>query len=68
MILTETEKLCLMDIILENIKSGGQGVLISEKEYNWMLNYLIENNERYEDCIIFRDNKEKIVGDINTTI
>jgi len=68
MILTETEKLCLMDIILENIKSGGQGVLISEKEYNWMLNYLIENNERYEDCIIFRDNKEKIVGDTNTTI
>jgi len=67
MILTELEKIMLMDVILDNLKSNGDGVLISDEEYNWMLNYLIENNERYEDCVIFRDNKEKIVGDISTT-
>ena len=44
MILTEMEKACLMDIILDNLKSGGEGILISEKEYNWMLNYLIEDD------------------------
>jgi len=65
--LTKIEKVCLMDVILDNLKSGGHGVLISEKEYEWMLNYLIEDDERYEDCVIFRDNKEKIVGDISTT-
>jgi len=68
MILTEMEKACLMDIILDNLKSGGEGILISEKEYNWMLNYLIEDDERYEDCVIFRDNKDRIVGDVETTL
>jgi len=68
MILTEMEKACLMDIILDNLKSGGEGILISEKEYNWMLNYLIEDDERYEDCVIFRDNKDRIVGDVKTTL
>ena len=62
--LTKMEKLCLMDTILDNLKEGGEGILISDKEYDWMLNYLIEDNERYEDCAIFRDNREKIVGDI----
>lgn len=66
--LTEMEKLILMDSVLDNIKSGGDGVLISEDEYEWILNYLINNNERYEDCALFRDNKDKIVGDIDTTI
>jgi len=61
------EKLILMDSVLDNIKSGGDGVLISEDEYEWILNYLINNNERYEDCALFRDNKDKIVGDIDTT-
>jgi hypothetical protein len=65
--LTEMEKLILMDSVLDNIKSGGDGVLISEDEYEWILNYLITNNERYEDCALFRDNKDKIVGDIDTT-
>lgn len=65
--LTEMEKLILMDSVLDNIKSGGDGVLISEDEYEWILNYLINNNERYEDCALFRDNKDKIVGDIDTT-
>ncbi len=68
MVLTEEEKLILMDSILDNIKSGGDGVLISEEEYNWILNYLINNNERYEDCALFRDNKNKIVGDIDTCL
>jgi hypothetical protein len=68
MVLTEMEKLILMDSVLDNIKSGGDGVLISEDEYEWILNYLINNNERYEDCALFRDNKDKIVGDIDTTI
>lgn len=67
MVLTEMEKLILMDSVLDNIKSGGDGVLISEDEYEWILNYLINNNERYEDCALFRDNKDKIVGDIDTT-
>lgn len=62
--LTKMEKLCLMDTILDNLKEGGEGILISDKEYDWMLNFLIEDNERYEDCAIFRDNREKIVGDI----
>ncbi len=66
--LTEMEKLILMDSVLDNIKSGGDGVLISEDEYEWILNYLINNNERYEDCALFRDNKDKIVGDVDTTI
>jgi hypothetical protein len=52
--LTEMEKLILMDSVLED-------------EYEWILNYLITNNERYEDCALFRDNKDKIVGDIDTT-
>ena len=65
--LTEMEKLILMDSVLDNIKSGGDGVLISEDEYEWILNYLINNNERYEDCALFRDNKDNIVGDIDTT-
>ncbi len=68
MVLTEEEKLILMDSILDNIKSGGDGVLISEEEYDWILNYLINNNERYEDCALFRDNKNKIVGDIDTCL
>ncbi len=66
--LTEMEKLILMDSILDNLKSGGDGVLISEEEYEWILNYLINNDERYEDCALFRDNKDKIVGDVDTTI
>ena len=61
--LTEFERVCLMEVILENIKDGGEGVMISETEYEWMLNELIKDNERYEDCAIFRDNKEKIIGD-----
>lgn len=65
--LTEFERICLMEVILENIKEGGEGVMISETEYEWMLNELINDNERYEDCVIFRDNKEKIIGDITTT-
>lgn len=65
--LTEFERICLMEVILENIKEGGEGVMISETEYEWMLNELINDDERYEDCVIFRDNKEKIVGDITTT-
>ncbi len=68
MVLTEMEKLILMDSILDNLKSGGDGVLISEEEYEWILNYLINNDERYEDCALFRDNKDKIVGDVDTTI
>jgi len=68
MVLTEMEKLILMDSILDNLKSGGDGVLISEEEYEWILNYLINNDERYEECALFRDNKAKIVGDIGTTI
>jgi hypothetical protein len=64
--LTEFERVCLMEVILQNIKEGGEGVLISETEYEWMLNELINDNERYEDCVIFRDNKEKIVGDEKT--
>ena len=66
--LTEMEKLILMDSILDNLKLGGDGVLISEEEYEWILNYLINNDERYEDCALFRDNKDKIVGDVDTTI
>lgn len=65
--LTEMEKLILMDSVLDNLKTGGDGVLISKDEYEWILNYLINNNERYEDCALFRDNKAKIVGDIDTT-
>ncbi len=65
--LTEFEKICLMEVILDNIKEGGEGVMISESEYEWMLNELINDNERYEDCVIFRDNRDKIVGDIKTT-
>ena len=61
--LTEFERLCLMEVILENIKDGGEGVMITDVEYEWMLNELINDNERYEDCAIFRDNKEKIIGD-----
>lgn len=68
MVLTEMEKLILMDSILDNLKLGGDGVLISEEEYEWILNYLINNDERYEDCALFRDNKDKIVGDVDTTI
>ena len=57
--LTKIEKVCLMDVILDNLKSGGHGVLISEKEYEWMLNYLIEDDERYEDCVILETIKKK---------
>jgi|COG998Drversion2_1049125.scaffolds.fasta_scaffold1545919_1 hypothetical protein len=64
MILTEEEKLLLMETTLDNLKSGGEGVLITEGEYQWILNYLVNNNERYEDCVIFRDNKDNIVGHI----
>ena len=65
MVLTEMEKLILMDTTLDNLKEGGDGVIISEKEYEWILNYLINDEERYEDCVIFRDNKDKIVGEVN---
>tara|TARA_R110000803_G_scaffold106916_1_gene175003 strand:- start:269 stop:475 length:207 start_codon:yes stop_codon:yes gene_type:complete len=66
MVLTEEEKLLLMETTLDNLKSGGDGVLISENEYEWILNYLINNDERYEDCVLFRDNKNKIVSNIDT--
>ena len=66
MVLTEEEKLILMETTLDNLKSGGDGVLISENEYEWILSYLINNDERYEDCVLFRDNKNKIVGNIDT--
>ena len=65
MVLTEMEKLILMDTTLDNLKEGGEGVMISEEEYEWILNYLINDEERYEDCVIFRDNKDKIVGEVN---
>ncbi len=65
MVLTEMEKLILMDTTLDNLKEGGDGVMISEEEYEWILNYLINDEERYEDCVIFRDNKDKIVGEVN---
>jgi hypothetical protein len=64
MVLTDSEKILLMDTSLDNLKSGGDGILLTEKEYEWMLNYLINDDERYEDCIIFRDNKDKIVGEV----
>ena len=62
--LTKEEKLLLMETTLENLKLGGDGVLITEEEYQWILNYLVSDGERYEDCVIFRDNKENIVGHI----
>ena len=65
MVLTDMEKLILMDTTLDNLKEGGDGVMISEEEYEWILNYLINDEERYEDCVIFRDNKDKIVGEVN---
>mgnify|MGYP001248830994 FL=1 len=65
MVLTEMEKLILMDTTLDNLKEGGEGVMMSEEEYEWILNYLINDEERYEDCAIFRDNKSKIVGEVN---
>ena len=64
MVLTKEEKLLLMETTLDNLKSGGDGVLITEEEYQWILNYLVSDNERYEDCVIFRDNKENIVGHV----
>jgi len=64
MILTKEEKLLLMETTLDNLKSGGEGILITEEEYQWILNYLVSDNERYEDCVIFRNNKDNIVGDI----
>jgi hypothetical protein len=64
MVLTKEEKLLLMETTLENLKLGGDGVLITEEEYQWILNYLVSDGERYEDCVIFRDNKENIVGHI----
>jgi hypothetical protein len=64
MVLTKEEKLLLMETTLDNLKSGGDGVLITEEEYQWILNYLVSDNERYEDCVIFRDNKEIIVGHV----
>tara|TARA_R110001592_G_scaffold104103_2_gene292988 strand:- start:8549 stop:8749 length:201 start_codon:yes stop_codon:yes gene_type:complete len=65
MVLTDMEKLILMDTTLDNLKEGGDGVMISKEEYEWILNYLINDEERYEDCVIFRDNKDKIVGEVN---
>lgn len=65
MVLTEMEKLILMDTTLDNLKEGGEGVMMSEEEYEWILDYLINDEERYEDCVIFRDNKDKIVGEVN---
>ena len=64
MVLTEMEKLILMDTTLDNLKEGGEGVMMSEEEYEWILEYLINDEERYEDCVIFRDNKSKIVGEV----
>lgn len=61
--LTEFERVCLMEVILDNIKEGGDGVMITEEEYNWMLNELIKDDERYEDCAILRNNKDKIIGE-----
>jgi hypothetical protein len=46
MILTEMEKVCLMDIILDNLKSGGEGILSYISSYN----------------------KDRIVGDVDTTL
>lgn len=65
--MTEFEKACMMEVLLENLKEGGQGILIGEDEYQWMLNELINDGERYEDCALLRNNKEKIVGDVSTT-
>jgi len=65
--LTEFEKCCLMEVIIDNLKKGGHGILISEQEYQWMLEELINDNERYEDCQLLNDNKHKVVGDISTT-
>ena len=50
MVLTEMEKLILMDTTLDNLKEGGEGVMMSEEEYEWILDYLINDEERYEDC------------------
>ena len=37
MVLTDSEKILLMDTSLDNLKSGGDGILLTEKEYEWML-------------------------------
>ena len=75
--LTKIEKVCLMDVILDNLKSGGHGVLISEKEYEWMLSVLdpksinivsIHKNDfigtYYYNTIhsLYHSNKKHIIG------
>ena len=65
--LTTIELSALMEVILDNLKDGGDGILVSDTEYQWMLTTLINNGERYEDCQILKDHKDLIVGDISST-
>jgi len=61
---TEVEKISLLHINLTSLRKGEDGVMVSEEEFQWMLDHLV-NEEKYEDCALLRDNKDKICGPVD---
>lgn len=57
------DKKRILEINLEHIKSGNAKdvVVISEQNYNEFINFLQEN-ERYEEMSLLRDNKNFLLG------
>lgn len=62
MTLTKNDKFRVLEINLEALKTKEKEIItITDEFHQGCINYL-EQEERWDDCVLFRDNKSKLLG------
>lgn len=60
--LTTNDKFRVLEINLEVLKTTEKEIIVITDEFHQQcINYL-QQEERWDDCILFRDNKSKLLG------